>query len=94
MHRFLKSAAVFLQKSLAVLFAAAFVLTTVPALLSVNIETHVFDSEVYKQAMSEVGAYERLPGALAETLVGSAQVNAQETPVYLRNLAAADWQAT
>lgn len=84
----------------ALICAALFMLTLVPALLLLHAEERLFKSETYKQALQSSDIYERLPSLLAPGIMTSlAQADApaaspdQQTRDYLKNLTVQDWQA-
>jgi hypothetical protein len=60
-----------LQRSLAFICAGLFVLAAVLALFFFNLERHMFDAEVYKQALVDQGVYERMPVLMAEVIITS-----------------------
>jgi len=88
----------------AILFAILFVITAVAAILLFNLMKLAFNPNVYKQALSTAGVYERLPELIGEQIVFSMsrnpcvqnpasctdeQLNA--TPAYLSGVDASEW---
>ncbi len=57
-----------LARAFAVIFAVIFVITSIAALLLMNIEARGLEAETYKQAFKSQGLYDRLPTLLAEQI--------------------------
>jgi hypothetical protein len=93
-----------IAKVFTVLLAILFVITAVTSIFMVNSIKFAFDPEVYKQALSSTGVYDRLPELIGEQIVYSLnrnpcvqdpttcteeQLNA--TPAYLSSVDASEW---
>jgi hypothetical protein len=88
----------------AVLFAILFVIIAVTCLLIFNSLNQAFNPEVYKQALSATGVYDRLPELIGEQIVYTINKNPcvqnstacseeqqNATPAYLSGLDASEW---
>ena len=82
-----------MQKTIAAICAALFVILGVPVLLLFNIERRAFSSATYKQAFENQRLYERMPALIAATLSGILSQNGA-LPPFLKELTAEEWQAT
>ena len=82
-----------MQKTIAAICAALFVIAGVPVLLLFNIERRAFSSATYKQAFENQRLYERMPALIAATLSGTLSQNGA-LPPFLKELTAEEWQAT
>lgn len=71
-----------LAKSLAGVCTVLFVITAVMALFLFNMNRKLFDSRLYKNALSESNVYEKLPALVGQMLVSGATYNpCAENPV-------------
>ena len=82
-----------MQKTIAAICAALFVIAGVPVLLMFNIERQAFSSATYKQAFENQRLYERMPALIAATLSGTLSQNGA-LPPFLKELTAEEWQTT
>jgi hypothetical protein len=82
-----------MQKTIAAICAALFVIAGVPVLLLFNIERQAFSSATYKQAFENQRLYERMPALIAATLSGTLSQNGA-LPPFLKELTAEEWQTT
>ena len=82
-----------MQKTIAAICAALFVIAGVPVLLLFNIERKAFSSATYKQAFENQQLYERMPALLAAALSGVLSQNGA-LPPFLKELTVDEWQAT
>lgn len=82
-----------LGQFLAAICAVLFILSTVAALLFINVEAKAFSSETYKQAFEDQRLYERMPSILATALTTTMGPNISAVP-FLRTLTIEDWQVT
>jgi hypothetical protein len=82
-----------MQKTIAAICAALFVIAGVPALLMFNIEQKAFSSATYKQAFETQRLYERMPALMAATLSSTLSQNGA-LPPFLKELTAEEWQTT
>jgi hypothetical protein len=82
-----------MQKTIAAICAALFVIAGVPVLLMFNIEQKAFTSATYKQAFENQRLYERMPALMAATLSNTLSQNGA-LPPFLKELTAEEWQAT
>jgi hypothetical protein len=80
-------------KTLAAICAVLFILAGVPVLLFFNIERKAFVSDTYKQAFENQRLYERMPSLVAATLSATISQNGN-TPAFLKELSADEWQTT
>jgi hypothetical protein len=80
-------------KTLAAICAVLFILAGVPVLLFFNIEQKAFSSETYKKAFENQKLYERMPALVAATLSTTISQNGN-TPAFLKELSADEWQTT
>jgi hypothetical protein len=75
------------------LFAIAFVISLVAALVLVDAENRLFTSEPYKRALQSTNMVERLPGLLSQEIAaGVAGTDNQQIPGFLQLLTAKDWE--
>jgi len=82
-----------MQKTIAAICAALFIIAGVPVLLMFNIERKAFFSTTYKQAFENQQLYERMPALIAATLSSTLSQNGA-LPPFLKELTAEEWQAT
>jgi hypothetical protein len=88
----------------AVLFAIFFVITAVTCILIFNSQNQAFNPEVYKQALSATGIYDRLPELIGEQIAYTVNKNScaqnpaacseeqqNATPAYLSGVDASEW---
>lgn len=79
------------NKTLAGLFAALFILSGALALLLFNLEREAFDAATYKQAFTVEKLYERVPGIAAEAITVNMSASSSASPL-MKNLSASDWE--
>ena len=82
-----------LGQFLAAICMVLFIITTVAALLLLNVEAKAFSSATYKQAFEEQRLYERMPSVLATALTTGMGPTISAVP-FLQSLTIEDWQAT
>src|SRR5512139_649604 len=82
-----------MQKTIAAICAALFVIAGVPVLLLFNIEQKAFSSDTYKQAFENQSLYERMPALIAVTLSATLSQNGT-MPAFVKELTAEEWQGT
>ncbi len=73
------------NKIFAAMLAVVFIVTAVAALFLFNLERRVFSPATYQEVLANEGFYDRLPGVMAEALIG-ATTGQSGLPVMLRGL--------
>ncbi|MCJ7584072.1 MAG: hypothetical protein MUO30_04810 [Anaerolineales bacterium] len=77
----------FLSRTIAVIFAILFVITTVLVLLLFNIERKMLSADLYKNALADQQIYERLPGIVGNLLTTSISYNpCAENPLVCEDI--------
>lgn len=79
-----------LRKTIAVFFAALFVITGVIAMFLFNMDRNAFAAETYKQAFAREDFYNKLPAVMAEAIVSSDETS--ELPPVMKNMGAEAWE--
>ena len=88
----------------AILISILFVITAFISILLIDIQNQTFNPEVYKQALSDSGIYDRLPELIGEQIVYAVNRNpcmqnpascteeqSASTPAYLSSVDASEW---
>ena len=89
----MKDSSTSLTNILAILFAIAFVATTVLAFAFYNVERSAFDTDLYIRSFEAENVYERLPELTAQALASAAQRPGRNDMLALfRNLSEEEWR--
>jgi hypothetical protein len=81
-----------LKKFIRIIFAILFISTAVPALIFFNFDRRAFTAETYQKAFANADFYNKLPSAMAETML-STSTDASQLPVVMRGMNQQAWEA-
>ena len=80
------------KKILAMVFAALFVMTAVPALIFFNFDRRAFSAETYQKAFANADFYNQLPVVMADAMLDTTTTQGQ-LPVVMRGMGQEAWEA-
>ena len=81
-----------LKKIIGIIFAILFIATAVPALVFFNFDRRAFTAETYQKAFANANFYDKLPVALADSML-STSTDTSKLPAVMQGMSQQAWEA-